>query len=120
MERAGRTPHDAGEDGPHTERDRDVCGLPPRPRNAAPSLHRLYEIDVDFPHLDDDPAYLAIPARIQKDYPTDRSPSYEEMNLAVDESTYDTVPRRSASVSTCAGFESELRSNEKKMTLECQ
>ncbi|MCQ4334819.1 site-specific integrase [Natronomonas sp. F2-12] len=53
----------------------------------------LVQIDVDFLHLDDDPAYLAIPARIQKDYPTDRSPSYEEMNLAVDESTYDTVSR---------------------------
>ena len=53
----------------------------------------LVQIDVDFLHLDDDPAYLAIPARIQKDYPTDRSPSYEEMNLAVDDSTYDTVSR---------------------------
>ncbi|WP_135823215.1 tyrosine-type recombinase/integrase [Halostella litorea] len=53
----------------------------------------LVQIDVDFLHLDDDPAYLAIPAHIQKDYPTDRSPSYEEMNLAVDDSTYDTVSR---------------------------
>jgi integrase/recombinase XerD len=32
-------------------------------------------------------------SRIQKDYPTDRSTSYEEMNLAVDDSTYDTVSR---------------------------
>ena len=53
----------------------------------------LVQSDVDFLHLDDDPAYLAIPARIQKDYPTDRSPKYEEMNLAVDDSTYDTVSR---------------------------
>jgi integrase/recombinase XerC/integrase/recombinase XerD len=53
----------------------------------------LVQIDVDFLHLDDDPAYLAIPAHIQKDYPTDRSPKYEEMNLAVDDSTYDTVSR---------------------------
>jgi len=53
----------------------------------------LVRIDVDFLHLDDDPVYLAIPARIQKDYPTDRSPKYKEMNLAVDDSTYDTVSR---------------------------
>nr|AKB09802.1 integrase family protein [Halorubrum litoreum] len=53
----------------------------------------LVQVDVDYLHLDDDPAYLAIPADIQKDYPTDRSPKYEEMNLAVDESTYDTVSR---------------------------
>jgi integrase/recombinase XerC/integrase/recombinase XerD len=53
----------------------------------------LVQLNVDFLHLDDDPAYLAIPARIQKDYPTDRSPTYKEMELAVDESTYDTVSR---------------------------
>lgn len=53
----------------------------------------LVAVDVDFLHLDDDPAYLAIPADIQKDYPTDRSPTYQEMNLAVDGSTYDTVSR---------------------------
>lgn len=53
----------------------------------------LVDVDVDFLHLEDDPAYLAIPARIQKDYPTDRSPKYEEMNLARDASTSDTVSR---------------------------
>ncbi|WP_353635658.1 site-specific integrase (plasmid) [Halobacterium sp. NMX12-1] len=53
----------------------------------------LIQLDVDYLHLDDDPPYLAIPAHIQKDYPTDRSPNYEEMNLAVDASTYDTVSR---------------------------
>ncbi|TKX75033.1 hypothetical protein EXE46_06075 [Halorubrum sp. GN11_10-6_MGM] len=30
MERAGRTPHDAGEDGPRAERDGDPCGLSSR------------------------------------------------------------------------------------------
>lgn len=53
----------------------------------------LVQVSIDYLHLDDDPAYLTIPAGIQKDYPTERSPSYEEMNLAVDESTYDTVSR---------------------------
>jgi len=54
----------------------------------------LVQIDVDFLHLDDDPPYLAIPAHIQKDYPTEySSPDYQEMNLAVDDSTYDTVSR---------------------------
>jgi len=53
----------------------------------------LVQLDTEYLHLDDDPAYLAIPAHIQKDYPTDRSPQYEEMNLAVDDSTYDTAPR---------------------------
>jgi len=53
----------------------------------------LVQLDVDFLHLDDEPAYLSIPAGIQKEYPTNRSPRYVEMNLAVDESTYDTVSR---------------------------
>ena len=52
----------------------------------------LVQIDVDFLHLDEEPAYLTIPAGIQKEYPTEHSsPTYQEMNLAVDESTYDTV-----------------------------
>ena len=53
----------------------------------------LVQLDVEYLHLDDDQPYLTIPADIQKDYPTDRSPRYQEMNLAVDESTYDTVSR---------------------------
>lgn len=53
----------------------------------------LVQIDLDYLHLEDDRPYLVIPADIQKDYPTDRSPTYQEMNLAVDESTYDTVSR---------------------------
>jgi integrase/recombinase XerC/integrase/recombinase XerD len=56
-------------------------------------VSELAALKVDYLHLDDDPAYLAIPAHIQKDYPTDRSPQYEEMNLGRDDSTYDTVPR---------------------------
>jgi len=56
-------------------------------------VSELVALDVDYLHLDDDPAYLAIPASIQKDYPTDRTPRYQEMNVAVDESTYDTVSR---------------------------
>jgi integrase/recombinase XerD len=61
--------------------------------DTALRVGELVQIDVDFLHLDDDPAYLAIPAHIQKDYPTDSSPKYSEMNLAVDNSTYDTVSR---------------------------
>jgi len=53
----------------------------------------LVALDVDYLHLDASPAYLTIPAHIQKDYPTDRSPQYREMNLAEDSSTYDTVSR---------------------------
>jgi integrase len=53
----------------------------------------LVQLDVEYLHLEDNPAYLAIPAGIQKDYPTDRSPQYEELNLAVDGSTYDSVSR---------------------------
>jgi len=53
----------------------------------------LVALDVENLHLGDDPAYLSLPASIQKDYPTDRSPRYQEMNLGVDNSTYDTVPR---------------------------
>lgn len=53
----------------------------------------LVALDVDFLNLEDSPAYITLPAEIQKDYPTDRSPRYQEMNLGVDESTYDTVPR---------------------------
>jgi integrase/recombinase XerC/integrase/recombinase XerD len=53
----------------------------------------LVQLKTDYLHLEDDQPYLAIPAAIQKDYPTDRSPQYEEMNLAVDASTYDTVSR---------------------------
>lgn len=53
----------------------------------------LVQMDLDYLHLDEDPAYIFIPAHIQKDYPTDRSPGPREMNLAQDESTYDTVSR---------------------------
>lgn len=53
----------------------------------------LVQLDVEYLHLEDGPAYLAIPSEIQKDYPTGRSPQYEEMNLAVDGSTYDSVSR---------------------------
>lgn len=53
----------------------------------------LVKLDVAYLDLDAEPAYLTLPADIQKDYPTDRSPQYREMNLAVDESTYDTVSR---------------------------
>lgn len=53
----------------------------------------LVQLDVDFLHLEDDHPYLVIPASIQKDYPTDRSPTYAEMNLGVDDSTYDTPAR---------------------------
>jgi len=53
----------------------------------------LVQLDLDYLHLDEDRPYLVIPADIQKDYPTDRSPTYQEMNLAVDETTYDTVSR---------------------------
>lgn len=53
----------------------------------------LVQVDVDYLHLEDDPVYMAIPAAIQKDYPTDRSPKYQEMNLGVDSATYDTAAR---------------------------
>lgn len=53
----------------------------------------LVQLDVDYLHLEDDQPYLVIPASIQKDYPTDRSPRTKQMNLGVDDSTYDTVPR---------------------------
>jgi len=53
----------------------------------------LVAIDVEFLHFDEEPAYLFIPAGIQKDYPTERSPKARPMNLAQDESTYDTVSR---------------------------
>jgi len=53
----------------------------------------LVAVDVDYLHLDEDPPYLAIPADIQKDYPTDRSPQYQEMELARDAATEDTVRR---------------------------
>jgi integrase/recombinase XerC/integrase/recombinase XerD len=60
----------------------------------------LAAVKNEYLHLDDDPAYLAIPAHIQKDYPTDRSPQYEEMNLAQDGSTYDTGSRLQAFLNT--------------------
>lgn len=53
----------------------------------------LVALDVENLHLDDDPPYLALPADIQKDYPTERSPRYQEMNLGVDGATRDTEPR---------------------------
>lgn len=53
----------------------------------------LVQLDVDYLHLDDEQPYVGIPASIQKDYPTDRSPSYVSMNLGVDDSTQDTVLR---------------------------
>lgn len=53
----------------------------------------LVALDVDFLHLDEDEPYLALPATIQKDYPTDRSPTYTEVRLGVDEATYDTPGR---------------------------
>ena len=56
-------------------------------------VSELVALDVENLHFNDDPAYLALPASIQKEYPTDRSPRYQEMNLSVDETTYDTVPR---------------------------
>lgn len=53
----------------------------------------LVALDVANLHLDEEPAYIALPADIQKDYPTERSPRYQEMEVSVDSATYDTVPR---------------------------
>ncbi len=53
----------------------------------------LVQLDVDYLHLEDEQPYVDIPAHIQKDYPTDRSPKYQPMNLGIDQSTEDTVPR---------------------------
>ena len=53
----------------------------------------LVALDVEFLHLDEDEPYLAVPAEIQKDYPTRRSPRYKEIRLGADEATYDTATR---------------------------
>jgi len=42
----------------------------------------LVELDVDMLHLDD--GYIGLPAEIQKDYPTDNSPTYTEIELSSD------------------------------------
>lgn len=41
----------------------------------------LVQLDVDMLRLEDEEPHLALPAEIQKDYPTDRSPQYREMVL---------------------------------------
>jgi len=56
-------------------------------------VSELVALDVDFLHLDDDRPHITLPAAIQKDYPTDRSPEPERMALGADSDTYDTVPR---------------------------
>jgi len=53
----------------------------------------LVALDVGHLYLDGDEPYLALPADIQKDYPTNRSPRYTEIRLGVDEATYDTPSR---------------------------
>lgn len=53
----------------------------------------LVALDTEFLHLEGEEPYLSVPADIQKDYPTARSPNYTEIRLGVDEATYDTPAR---------------------------
>lgn len=50
-------------------------------------------VQVDREMLDFDEGTLFLPTRIQKDYPTDRTPPPRTMELGEDEATRDTIPR---------------------------